>query len=158
MVAATFWALPRLRRGWWAVAVLVNPSLLVSVMLGQLPFLWAAAAFMVAIGMWRRGRWVGATVLTAVSLATHPAVMLPVSIIAILFALPREQRRGRLLLCWLAAVLVAVPATWMTVTSPVVDETSRSTQLYSLVTTVLIRVLVLAIPVFLDVLASRWAR
>ena len=36
-VAATYWALPRLRRGWWAVAVLVNPSLVVSVMLGQLP-------------------------------------------------------------------------------------------------------------------------
>ena len=92
-VAATFWALPRLRRGWWAVAVLVNPSLVVSVMLGQLPFLWAAAAFMVAIGMWRRGRWVAATVLAALSLMTHPAVMLPVSIIAILFALPFERRR-----------------------------------------------------------------
>ncbi len=158
VVAATFWALPRLRRGWWAVAVLVNPSLLVSVMLGQLPFLWAAAAFMVAIGMWRRGRWVAATVLAALSLITHPAVMLPVSIIAIVVALPFERRRGRLLLCWLAAAVVAVPATWMTVTSPVVDQTSRSTQLYSLVTTVFIRVLVLAIPVFLDALASRWAR
>jgi hypothetical protein len=157
-VAATFWALPRLRRGWWAVAVLVNPSLVVSVMLGQLPFLWAAAAFMVAIGMWRRGRWVAATVFAAVALMTHPAVMLPVSIIAILFALPFERRRGRLLLCWLAAAVVAVPATWMTITSPVVDQTSRSTQLYSLVTTVLIRVLVLAIPVFLDALAARWAR
>ena len=70
-VAATFWALPRLRRGWWAVAVLVNPSLVVSVMLGQLPFLWAAAAFMVAIGMWRRGGWVAATVLAARG-ADHP--------------------------------------------------------------------------------------
>lgn len=157
-VAATYWALPRLRRGWWAVAVLVNPSLVVSVMLGQLPFLWAAAAFMVAIGMWRRDRLVAATVLAALSMITHPAVMLPVSIIAILFALPFEKRRGRLLLCWLAAAVVAVPATWMTVTSPVVDQTSRSTQLYSLVTTVFIRVLVLAIPVFLDALASRWGR
>ncbi len=57
VVAATFWALPRLRRGWWAVVVLLNPSLIMSLMLGQLPFLWAAAAFMVAIGMWRRDRW-----------------------------------------------------------------------------------------------------
>jgi hypothetical protein len=157
-VAATYWALPRLRRGWWAVAVLVNPSLVVSVMLGQLPFLWAAAAFMLAIGMWRRDRWVAATVLAAVSMITHPAVMLPVSIIAILCALPFERRRGRLLLCWLAAAVVAVPATWMTVTSPVVDQTSRSTQLYSLLTTVLIRVLVLAIPVLLDALAARWGK
>ena len=140
------------------MAVLVNPSLVVSVMLGQLPFLWAAAAFMVAIGMWRRDRVVAATVLAALAMITHPAVMLPVSIIAILFALPFEKRRGRLLLCWLVAAVVAVPATWMTVTSPVVDQTSRSTQLYSLVTTVFIRVLVLAIPVFLDALAARWAK
>ena len=54
VLAATFWALPALRRGWWAVAVLFNPSLLASLLLGQLPFLWAAAAFMVAIGAWRR--------------------------------------------------------------------------------------------------------
>jgi hypothetical protein len=158
VVAATYWALPRLRRGWWAVLVLVNPSLVVSVMLGQLPFLWAAAAFMVAIGMWRRERWILATVLAAVALATHPAVMLPVSAIAVAFALPGEHHRRRLLLCWLAALVVAVPATWMMLASPVVDETSRSTQVYSLLTTVGMRVLVLAIPVFLDVLAARWPR
>jgi hypothetical protein len=156
VVAATYWALPRLRRGWWAVAVLVNPSLVVSVLLGQLPFLWAAAAFMVAIGMWRRDRYVAATVLAAVALVTHPAVMLPVSLIALAFALPFERHRWRMVVCWLIAAVVAIPATWMTITSPVVDQTTRSSQLISLVTTVLIRVLVLAVPVFLDVLARRW--
>jgi hypothetical protein len=158
VVAATYWALPRLRHGWWAVVVLINPSLVASVMLGQLPFLWAAAAFMTAIGMWRRGRPVVATVLAAISLATHPAVMLPVSLIAIAFALAFGRNRRRLLVCWLIAVAVAVPATLLTLSSPVVGQTPRSAQLAMLLSTVLIRVLVLAEPVMLDALASRWSR
>ena len=56
LVAATFWAFPELRRGWWAVAVLVNPALVEALLLGQLPFLWAAAMLMAAIGCWRRDR------------------------------------------------------------------------------------------------------
>ena len=155
-LAATFWALPRLRRGWWAVAVLVNPSLVVSVMLGQLPFLWAAAAFMLAIGMWRRQREVPATVLATAALVTHPAVMLPVLLMTVVVAVPFEHRRRRLLLCSFIAIVVSLPATWMTVTSPVVDQTSRSTQLYSLVTTVFVRALVLGLPLLLDALAARW--
>ncbi len=95
--------------------------------------------------------------IAALAIVTHPAVMLPVSLIAIAFALPFDRHRRRLLLCWLVAVVVAVPATVLTLASPVVDETSRSTQVYSLVTTVLVRVLVLALPVLLDVLAARWA-
>ena len=42
LVLATFWAFPELRRGWWTVAVLVNPALVEALLLGQLPFLWAA--------------------------------------------------------------------------------------------------------------------
>ena len=42
LVAATFWAFPELRRGWWAAAALVNPGLVEGLLLGQLPFLWAA--------------------------------------------------------------------------------------------------------------------
>ena len=156
VMAATFWALPSLRRGWWAVAVLANPFLLTSVLLGQLPFLWAAAAFMVAIGAWRRDRMVLATTTAALALMIHPAVMLPMSGIAILFALPTERHRGRLLGCWAVAVVVAIPATFYTLASPVVSETSGKLQAISLVTTVLERIPVLAIPVALDVLARHW--
>src|SRR4029450_9053491 len=39
LIAATFWAFPELRRGWWAAAVLVNPALVVAAIIGQLPFL-----------------------------------------------------------------------------------------------------------------------
>jgi hypothetical protein len=158
VVAATYWALPRMRHGWWAVVVLVNPSLVVSVMLGQLPFLWAAAAFMAAIGMWRRGRPVAATVLAAIALATHPAVMLPMSLIAIAFALAFGHNRRRLVACWVIAAAVAVPATLLTLSSPVVDQTSGAMQVGMLLATVFTRVPVLALPVFLDVLAARWSR
>jgi hypothetical protein len=155
-VAATFWALPRLRRGWWAVAVLVNPALVAAVLLGQLPFLCAAAMFMTAIGLWVRRRPVGATLLAALSIATHPAVMLPISIVALVVGGRAEpHRRRQLAQCWLVAVVVAVPAIVMTATSPVVSQTSTRQQLVSLVSTVAVRILVLAVPVALDVGARR---
>jgi hypothetical protein len=53
-------------------------------------------------------------------------------------------------------VAASVPAVVMTLMSPVVSETSRSAQMFSLWTTVGIRILVLAIPIFVDVLAARW--
>ena len=72
VIATTYWAMPGVRRGWWAVAVLLNPALLTSVLLGQLPFLWAAALFLGAIGAWRRERRVVATALLALSLIVAP--------------------------------------------------------------------------------------
>ncbi|HKA05526.1 MAG TPA: hypothetical protein VKD67_14420, partial [Acidimicrobiales bacterium] len=41
LVAAMFWALPEIRHGWWAVAVLLNPTLVMAPIIGQMPFLWA---------------------------------------------------------------------------------------------------------------------
>jgi hypothetical protein len=156
VIAATYWALPRLREGWWAVVALLNPALVVSVLLGQLPFLWAAAAFIAAIGMWRRERPAAATALAALALVTHAAVMVPISLIAVAVALPTERRRRLLVGCWLIALAITVPAIVLALTSPVVDQTSRAVQLYNLGTTVGIRILVLAIPMFLDALAARW--
>jgi hypothetical protein len=158
VIAATYWALPRLRDGWWAVVALLNPALVVSLLLGQLPFLWAAAAFIAAIGMWRRRRPAAATALAALALVTHPAVMVPISLIAVAVALPTERRRRLLIGCWLLSVAVAVPAIVLALTSPVVAQTSRAVQLANLGTTVGIRILVLAFPVVLDVLAARWRR
>jgi hypothetical protein len=53
LVFATFWAFPELRRGWWAVGVLVNPAFVEGLLLGQLPLLWAATMLVVAIGFGR---------------------------------------------------------------------------------------------------------
>src|SRR5262245_10257030 len=56
LVAAMFWALPEIRHGWWAVAALLNPTLVMAPIIGQLPFLWAVAFFFAAVGCWRRER------------------------------------------------------------------------------------------------------
>ena len=110
-VWATFWALPSLRKGWWAAATLVNPSLVISPLLGQLPFLWAMAAFTFAIGFWRRGRVAWAVALTAVAQIIHPAVMMPIVGVIIVLWLPFEQagRRLKLVGWWAVTVVVSLP-------------------------------------------------
>ena len=161
VIATTFWAIPGVRRGWWAVAVLLNPALLTSVLLGQLPFLWAAALFLGAIGAWRRGRRIVATVLLALSLIVHPALLLPISIVIIGIAVVFLRDRGRLALAWLIAVVLSVPAILLTLGSPVVDQTSRRFELITLALTVLIRICVIAVPLVYEQLArvpGHWGR
>jgi hypothetical protein len=161
VIATTYWAVPGVRRGWWAVAVVLNPALLTSVLLGQLPFLWAAALFLGAIGAWRRGRRIVATVLLALSLIVHPAVLLPISIVIIGIAVVLLRDRGRLALAWLVAVLLSVPAILLTVSSPVVDQTSRRFELLTLGLTVLTRIWVIALPLVYEQLAripGSWGR
>ena len=63
LIAATLWAFPELRRGWWAAAVLVNPALVVASIIGQLPFLWGASMLVGAVACWRRRRYALAAVL-----------------------------------------------------------------------------------------------
>ena len=41
-VAAAFWALPELRRGYWPALLLINPPLLDALVSDQMSFLWAA--------------------------------------------------------------------------------------------------------------------
>ena len=161
VIATTYWAIPGVRRGWWAVAVLLNPALLTSVLLGQLPFLWAAALFLGAIGAWRRERRVVATALLALSLIVHPAVMLPISIVIVGIAVVFLRDRGRLALAWLVAVVLSVPAIVLTLDSPVVDQTSRRFELLTLGLTVLTRVWVIAVPLVYEQLAripGSWGR
>ena len=161
VIATTYWAIPGVRRGWWAVAVLLNPALLTSVLLGQLPFLWAAALFLGAIGAWRHERRVVATALLALSLIVHPAVMLPISIVIVGIAVVFLRDRGRLALAWLVAVVLSVPAIVLTLDSPVVDQTSRRFELLTLGLTVLTRVWVIAVPLVYEQLArvpGSWGR
>lgn len=157
-VAATFWAFPTLRRGWWAAATLANPFLVISPLLGQLPFLWAIAACTAAVGCWRRGRTAAAVALVAVAQVVHPAVMLPVVGVLVLGWLPfeRRERRTALLGGWLAATVVSVPAVWAVFQSPVVSQSSTAEELVALVQTVAARILVLLIPIAM-VLLQRWA-
>ena len=139
----------------------MNPALLASVLLGQLPFLWAAALFLGAIGAWRRERRIVATVLLALSLIVHPAVMLPISIVLVGIGVVFFRDRGRLALAWLVAVVLSVPAIVLTLLSPVVDQTSRRFELLTLGLTVLTRIWVIGVPLVYEQLAripGRWGR
>lgn len=150
-VLATLWAFPTLRRGWWAAATLTNPALVISPLLGQLPFLWAIAMFTAAIGCWRRSRVWPAVLLTAAASITHPAVVMPIVALTVLVWLPFEDpgRRRPLLGWWAVTVALSLPAAWAVLQSPVMSETSLSTQVTALLQTVGMRLLVLWIPIAL---------
>src|SRR5690242_3523356 len=96
VVATMFWALPEIRHGWWAVAVLVNPTLVMAPIIGQLPFLWAVAFFFAAVGCWRRDRRIAATVLLTVAQATHPAILMPIAFLVIAVWFPWEKNKRAL--------------------------------------------------------------
>jgi hypothetical protein len=102
-----------------------------------------------------------ATVLLALSLIVHPAVLLPISIVIIGIAVVLLRDRGRLALAWLVAVLLSVPRHPLTVSSPVVDQTSRRFELLTLGLTVLTRIWVIALPLVYEQLAripGSWGR
>lgn len=153
-VGATFWTFPTLRRGWWAAATLTNPALVISPLLGQLPFLWSIACFTVAVGLWRRGRLVWAAVLTAVAQIIHPAVVIPIVAVVVLGWLPFEDsdRRRKLVGLWMVTLAVSLPAVWAVFQSPVVTQTSLAAQVGALFQTAGMRSLVLLGPIVLVVL------
>ncbi len=150
-VAATFWTMPSLRRGWWAVAVLTNPALVISPLLGQLPFLWSTTFTLLAMGCWHRNRRVLAVVLAVAAQVTHPAVTMPIVAVVVLVWLPleRRDRRWPLLGCWALSVLLSLPAVWAVFQSPVVAQTTLVTQVAALFQTAGMRLLVVLVPLVL---------
>ncbi len=123
-VVLVFVAFPELRTPWCEVVVLVNPALIMALLVGQIPFLWAVASLFAAIAAWRRRRPWLATGLGAVAMATHPAVLLPLTLAVVVGALPRAA--GRLELVWRAslATAAALPAVGIVLRSPAVTETT----------------------------------
>ncbi|MDQ1520945.1 MAG: hypothetical protein QOI55_2018, partial [Actinomycetota bacterium] len=149
VVAATWWAFPELRRGWWATAVLVNPALVTGELIGQLPFLWAAALLIAAIGCWRRDRRTAAIVLAALAQATHPAVIVPISAAVVLGWVAFEPDRRALLRAYGLSLLPAIVAAWFVLRSPVFVESSLATKLGNFAGTVGPRSLIVAVPILL---------
>jgi hypothetical protein len=156
LIAATFWSFPELRHGWWAAATLINPALVAAPLSGQLPFIWAAALLVAAIGCWRRRAWRSATISAGLGQATHPAVVLPLALLLVAWWWPRETRRPLLARCCAVSVVMAVPAAVLVLISPVVGDTPRSSAIANLVGTVSSRGLVLAVPIALVALRRRW--
>jgi hypothetical protein len=154
LVALVFWALPELRRGWPAAAVLVNPALVMALLVGQIPFIWATALLFAAIGAWRRDRRWAATGLAGLAMATHPAVVAPIILLVVVGYLPFARYRWTLLGHAMLATLIALPAGWMLVRSPAVEETSLWFRVEQLVRTAGARGLVVALPIGLCLLAT----
>jgi hypothetical protein len=149
LVASTFWTFPELRRGWWAVATLVNPALVEALLLGQLPFLWAAAMLMLAIGCWRRDRRTLAIILAALAQLTHAAVLVPLTALVVALAYRKEANRRALLTGWLISVACALPAIWLVFASPVAAQNSLLYTIWIEIETVALRSLAFVVPMTL---------
>jgi hypothetical protein len=155
LIAATFWAFPEARRPWWAAVVLANPVLVLAPLSGQIPFLWGAGLLTVGIGCWSRERRVLAVAFVALAQLTHIAVVLPIAAVLVLVRLRGEPHRRALVTCYLISVLIALPAAWPVLGSPVFIETSALTEAWQLLGTVLIRLCVFVPPVLAMVWAGR---
>jgi len=155
LVAATFWAFPEVRRGWWAGVVLLNPALVEALLLGQLPFLWAAAMLMVGIGCWRRERYAAAIILASLAQLTHAPVLIPLVAVLVLWWMRYEPERRRLLRGWLVSLLVSLPAAAVVFASPVTAQTSPIWSLWVEVETVALRSLIFVIPIGLVAVQRR---
>ena len=156
LIAATFWAFPELRRGWWAAAVLVNPALVVASIIGQLPFLWGASMLVGAVACWRRRRYALAAVLAGLGQATHPAVVLPIGLLLVAFWWRWETDRPRLLRYYALSLIPAIPAAWLVIASPVFVDSSPMVVATAFVGTVAVRSLVLAVPIALVAVQRRF--
>jgi hypothetical protein len=146
VVGTTWWAFPELRGAWWTALLLANPMLVEAVLLGQLPFLWATALLFAAIAAWRRGWWLPSAVLLGAAQATHPAVILPIAGVLVLARLCWEPRRARLLAAYAVSLVIAAPAAWLVLSSPVVGDSSRVALAGNFFGTVSLRALVVAAP------------
>jgi hypothetical protein len=155
LVAATFWAFPELRRGWWVALVLANPVLIVAPVLGQLPFVWAMAMVMGAVACWRSGHTAWAVVLAGVGQATHAAVVLPIAAVLVVAWLHWEPDRRRLLRAYAWSLVIAAPAVFVVFLTPAYTDSTLGVKLVNFVETVTPRLLVVAIPIALVVLRRR---
>ena len=158
-VAAMWWAFPEVRGGWWFALLLIEPMLVESVLLGQLPFLWGTAFLFAAIACWRGSSPVSAAVLLGLAAATHPAVIVPIAAVLVVARLYFEPDRPKLLAVYIASLAIAAPAIWLTVASPTVGESSRTELLGNFFGTVILRAIVIASPfIALAVLRTPLAR
>ena len=159
LVAAMFWALPELRRNRWrATAALANPALVIAPIAGQLPFLWAAAALFLAIGLWRRDRRVFATIACAVAQITHVAVVGPIALTLVALRWRFERHRRALLACYAIASIMALPAALIVFASPVYADAALTTRVSEFFLTYVERGLVVLVPCALAALPNSWQR
>lgn len=154
-IVATAWAFPEARSRAGIAMLLANPIMVEAVILGQLPFLWGAWPWFVAIGCWRRGWVAAAIVAAAVGQAGHPAVVLPLAAITVLCRLPFEPHWRRLAAAYAGSVVLASPGIAMTLLSPAVGDSSLVSLAGNFFGTLSLRAEVMYAP-FVVVLVRHW--
>lgn len=148
-VFATFYAFPELRRGWWAAVTMANPLLIMAPLAGQLPFLWAIAALLAAIGAWRRGHQIVAVLLAAIAQGTHPIVVGPMTAMLVAWWLLNETDRKGLVRAYVISTACALPALAVVVASPISADVSFVTTVSAFVETLVARSMVVVVPLLL---------
>lgn len=159
LIGATFWAFPELLEGWGPATVLANPALVAAPIIGQLPFVWAMALFLGAVGCWRRQRRWEAALLAGLGQATHPAVVLPIGIALVAGWLWWEPDRRALIRWYCVALLVTLPAALLVFASPVFRDSSQRTIVTAFAETLGVRMVVFLIPLLVCLLGAlhwRW--
>jgi hypothetical protein len=128
-------------------------------LLGQLPFLWAAAMLMLAVGCWRRDRRKLAVVLAGLAQLTHAAVLVPLTALLVVLRYRAEPRRRALVVGWLISLVISLPAAVLVFASPVAGQNSLLYTAWIEFETVALRSLVFLVPMLLvSVQRSGWRR
>ncbi len=157
-IVATFLAFPELRPSragaQWTAAALVNPALVTSLWFGQLPFLWAVGFLLLGVAAWRRQHPGWALAMVALAQATHPAIVAPMALALVGAWWHWEPRRRDLLKAYVASSVLALPAAWFVVASPVFADSSTPDKLVNFVETFFMRMLVVAVPLAIAVVCS----
>ena len=148
-IAATFFAFPELRRGWWAAAVLANPAIIEALLFGQQAFAWGATLLLLGVACWRRERRLAAALFVGLGQATHPAIVLPMGLLLVLAYLPFAPDRRALLRWYALSVAVALPAVVLVFSSPGYADATTRDRLVNFVGTLAPRILVVAFPIAL---------
>jgi hypothetical protein len=151
-IAATFFAFPELRSGWWAAAVLANPAIIEALLFGQQSFAWGAALLLLGIACWRRERRLAAALLVGFGQATHPAIVLPMGLLLVIAYLPFAPDRRALLRWYGLSVALALPAVVLVFASPGYADATTRDRLVNFIGTLAPRILIIAIPIGLVLL------
>lgn len=151
-IVATFTAFPELRSGWWAAAVLANPAILDALLFGQQSFAWGSMLLLFGVAAWRRGHHGWAAVLVGLGQANHAAIVFPIGVLLVAFALVISRDRLEVLRWYALSLLITLPAVALVFASPTTAETSTGAQVVDFFATLGPRVLIVALPIFCVVL------
>jgi hypothetical protein len=151
-IVATFVAFPELRSGWWAAAVLANPAIIEALLFGQQSFAWGSMLLLFGVAAWRRGHHAWAAVLVGLGQANHAAIVLPIGLLLVAFALAISRDRLEILRWYALSLLITLPAIWLVFSSPTTVQTSTGSQVVDFFGTLGPRVLIVALPIFCVVL------